>query len=261
MIDFDSRIANLDLRLFSEIPSQSTDQDKRSWLACQLAVREILPEYKYLEIGSYLGGSLQPYVRDPRCVRIYSIDKRSPSQPDERGFDWNYANNTTSRMLENLGKLEPLSVDKVVAIDGDTREMSADSCPEKVDICLIDGEHTDGAVMSDFRFCLSALDGRGAIMFDDAQIIYNGIADCITYLQEHSVAFNAYALPSKIFVIEIGDFPLHAHPEVHKLLVNNHEAYLFSLKDNDHYRRFANRKVFKLLRNFLLKARKSNVSY
>jgi hypothetical protein len=261
MRGFEELINGLDLSLFDEIPSQSTDEDKRSWLACQSAVRELLPEYKYLEIGSYLGGSIQPHLLDQRCVRIFSIDKRSPSQPDARGFDWNYANNQTERMTENLRRVASDQMDKLVTIDGDTREIGANAISEKIDLCLIDGEHTDRAVMSDFRFCLTAIKGTGAIMFDDAQITYNGLADCIDYLEEHSIGFNAYALPSKVFVIEIGDFPLHAHPKVYQRLVNNHAAYLFSLQDNDRYRRFANRQPFRLLRNFILKVRRSNISY
>src|SRR4051812_45896339 len=102
MTDFDSAIAQLDLQLFEKISSQSTDRDKRSMLACQLAVRELAPDYTYLEIGSYLGGSIQPHLLDPRCRTIFSIDKRPLSQPDERGFDFIYKNNSTARMMELL---------------------------------------------------------------------------------------------------------------------------------------------------------------
>jgi hypothetical protein len=115
-------------------------------------------------------------------------------------------------------------------------------------------------VFSDFRFCLEALKGTGAIMFDDAQITYNGLANCVDYLRERDIEFEAYVLPDKIFVIEIGDFPLHSHPKIYERLVSNHKAYLFSLQDNDRYRRFANRTPFRLVRNFILRARRSNVS-
>lgn len=261
MRNFESLLSDLDLELFAAIVSQSTDDDKQSWLACQLAVREMLPEYRYLEIGSYIGGSLQPYLFDSKCVSIYSIDKRPPSQPDARGFDWKYANNSTERMLDNLRKLDPEGVKKIKTIDGDTRGLDSNVIPDKIDLCLIDGEHTDGAVMSDFLFCVDAIGGTGAIMLDDAQIIYNGLADCIEYLRKKHIKFNAYVLPSKIFVIEIGDFPLHKNPKVHERLVNNHASYLFSLQDNDHYRRFANRAPFKIMRNLVVKVRNSNVNY
>ena len=44
MTDLETAISNLDLRLFEKIPSQSTDHDKQSMLACQLAVRELTGE-------------------------------------------------------------------------------------------------------------------------------------------------------------------------------------------------------------------------
>ncbi len=260
MKDFGSRLSSLDLELFSAIASQSTDEDKQSWLACQLAVREMLGSYAYLEIGSYLGGSIQPYLLDPQCARIYSIDKRPEAQPDERGIEYVYKDNSTVRMMDNLRQVAPDSIDKITTIDGDTREIGWTG-QDKIDLCLIDGEHTDAAVMSDFKFCLQAVKDAGAIMFDDAQITYNGLADCIDHLEKGSIKFNAYALPDKIFVIEIGDFPLHRHSRVYERLLNNHKAYLFSLRDNDRFRRFANRTPFRILRRLLVKARGGNVSY
>src|SRR4051812_12044666 len=94
MPQFEDRIAELDLSLFDVIPSQSTSDDKGSLLALQLAVRDAVGEYTYLEIGSYLGGSIQPHLLDPECRKIYSIDKRPRSQPDERGIDYIYENNS-----------------------------------------------------------------------------------------------------------------------------------------------------------------------
>lgn len=260
MSQFERAIGELDLSLFSAIPSQSTDEDKQSWLACQLAVRERLGEYRYLEIGSYLGGSLQPYLRDERCVAAWSIDKRPRAQPDERGVEYVYENNTTRRMIENLERVAPGKLDKLTTIDGDTRILGADAISEKIDLCLIDGEHTDAGVMSDFRFCLEAVKSKGAIMFDDAQITYNGLADCVDYLRENAIEFEAYVLPDKIFVIEVGGFPLHTHPKIYERLLGNHKAYLFSLQDNDRFRRFANRRPFRLVRNFVMRLRKANVS-
>ncbi|MGQ0543104.1 MAG: hypothetical protein ACT4O9_14870 [Blastocatellia bacterium] len=61
MPDFEQFITSLDLRLFEKITSQSTDNDKQSLLAVQNSVRELrVGEYRYLKIGSYLGGSIQP---------------------------------------------------------------------------------------------------------------------------------------------------------------------------------------------------------
>src|SRR2546425_13216515 len=99
MDDFDDRISRLDLSLFSRIESQSTANDRRSLLAVQLVVRQRQSEYCWLEIGSHLGGSLQALMVDPRCTRVISIDPRPSVQPDERGQDFRYVENSTQRML------------------------------------------------------------------------------------------------------------------------------------------------------------------
>lgn len=261
MNDFEQSISALDLRLFEKISSQSSDGDKGSLLAIQLATRELRPNYKYLEIGSYLGGSLQPYLLDDRCERIYSIDKRPASQPDERKIEYRYLNNSTERMMENLRGVSEERLAKIVTIDGDTREIGPESVPDKIDVCFIDGEHTDAAVMADFQFCLDKLNAAGGvILFHDSQIIYNGLARCIEHLKTIGKDFRAYILPHVVFVIEIGDFPLHRHPQIAKRLINNHEAYLFSLQDNDYYREFTNKMPFRLVRNFMSRMKKGNVS-
>lgn len=258
MTGFEDSIGQLDLGLFSAISSQSSDGDKQSLLACQLAAREIAGKYVYLEIGSYLGGSIQPHLLDERCSAIVSIDKRPLVQPDERGVDYTYLNNSTARMIENLRAVAPDQIDKIVTIDGDTGEIDPNSIDQKATICYIDGEHTDVAVVRDFRFCLDALDKNGAILFDDSDIIYNGLAECLRILDERGIVYRANILPDKIFAIEIGDFPLHQNELIRERLLNNHRAYLYSLQSNDLYRRFVNKKPFRLYRQLMVRLKGFN---
>jgi|SRR5215204_4348692 len=260
MSSFEQAITGLDLNLFEKIKSQSTEHDKQSFLAIQLAVRNLRPQYKYLEIGSYLGGSIQPHLLDDRCERIYSIDKRPLQQPDARGFDYTYLNNSTERMLEQLRDVAAEKMDKLTTIDGDSRSIDPAQISDEIDLCFIDGEHTDEAVMADFKFCLEVLNSNGCIAFHDAQITYNGLADCIAYLENSGLKFHAYCLPSIVFVVEIGDFPLHREPAIMERLLNNHQSYLYSLQDNDHYRRFANKYPFRTVRNFISRVLGGNVS-
>ena len=259
MTNFENAIKELDLRLFEKIPSQSTDHDKRSLLAVQAAVRELAGDYNYLEIGSYLGGSIQPHLLDPKCRAIYSIDKRPASQPDERGVEYVYQNNSTARMMETLRKVSDDS-GKIVTIDGDASTIDPSRIAEKIQLCFIDGEHTDAAVASDFEFCRKVLDDHGAIVFHDAQITYNGIADCLRRLENDGVTFRAFVLPHVVFVVEVGDFPIHKNAAVAEMLSDNHHSFLFALKDNDHYRRFATRFPFGLMRRMMLKVTGGNVS-
>lgn len=258
MNSFARQISELDIRLFEKIESQSTVADKQSLLACQLATRELTADYNYLEIGSYLGGSIQPYLLDENCQRIYSIDKRPEFQPDERGVDYQYQNNSTQRMLDLLREVDSGKVSKIETIDGDTREIKLTEIKDKIHLCFIDGEHTDEAVFADFRFCHSVLAENGAIAFHDAPIIYNGLAKCIEYLKQEKIKFRAYNLPSIVFVIEIGEFPLHRNPKMLEILTNDYEGFIYSLQFNDYYRQFANKKPFLLYRKFITKIKNLN---
>src|SRR5262249_24113809 len=78
------------------IHSQTSNSDK----VVLLKLREIArmtSSYSYLEVGSFLGGSLTPFVGDPCCIRVLSIDQRGRRQSDERGRTYDY----TSTSSEN----------------------------------------------------------------------------------------------------------------------------------------------------------------
>ena len=257
-MDLEKAIAELDISLFDAIESQSTEDDKRSLLACQSATRLLRDPYTYLEIGSYLGGSIQPHLLDPKCERIFSIDKRPAKQPDERGIDYIYENNSTARMVASLEAIA--STSKITTIDGDTSTIDPSAVDRRIDLCFIDGEHTDRAVFADFRFCLNVLAESGAIVFHDSTITYNGLADCIRYLEEQGTQYRAYSLPSIVFVIELNGFPMHHNPSVLDLLTNNHKSYLYSLQENDRYRRFAQKMPFRLYRRLLSLVQRNNIS-
>lgn len=258
--NFEELLSDLNLKLFEQINSQTTENDKRSLLACQLAARNLLGKFTYLEIGSYLGGSIQPFLLDDRCERIVSIDKRPPWQADARGIDYVYQNNSTERMLENLKKLAPEKIGKITTIDGDASEIAPEKIGEKLDMCFIDGEHTDKAVFSDFAFCYKVLKSDGAILFHDAATVYNGLSHIIQFLEKEKVQFKAYNLPDIMFVIEFGDFPLHREPAIAEMLVNNHAGYLASLKLNDNYRQFANKPMIRKVRQVRAWLSGANVS-
>lgn len=258
--DFQDMLGRTDLELFAQIPSQTTDNDKRSLLACQQAIRSILPAYNYLEIGSYLGGSIQPYLFDDQCKRVISIDKRPTVQPDERGVDYIYQNNSTERMLEKLRAVYAPGTAKVMTLDGDASEIDSKKVTPAPELCFIDGEHTDGAAFSDFMFCLKVLAPNGVIMFHDAAVVYNGLRRCTDHLEKEGIKFRAYNLPDVMFVIEIGDLPIHQHPALQERLNNNYQGYLMSLQYNDYYRNFANKSIFRWYRKMRVKIDRNNIS-
>jgi hypothetical protein len=235
-MDLARRIAALDTTLFDGIETETTPNDRRSLLALHQACAEHYENFGYLEIGSHLGGSLQVLVRDERCQKIVSIDSRPVSQPDERGHDWPYPENTTARMRELLAAVPGAELSKLETIDSSTEALTSEALDMRPALCFIDGEHTDKAVVRDARFCHRALGGQGWIAFHDSGIVYRGVGSFLAELAESGIEHRSYFLPDTILVIELGEERLAETPQVHEQILANAEGYLWTLLDNDKYR-------------------------
>jgi len=196
-----SRIASLDVSLF-QIESQTTLDDRRSFLAVHDAVGSLKDGYVYLECGSHIGGSLLPHILDPRCRLAYSVDKRPAVQSDARGCVFQYPDNRTQRMVDNLAVHAPAeSMRKLVTFDLDAGELTAAHITEQPDLVLIDAEHTVCAVFRDF-LNLSRLCGRSTVyIFHDANLIYEALQNIEIFLQHTGVAFDSYILRDSVFVL------------------------------------------------------------
>jgi Methyltransferase domain len=230
------RIAALDTSLFDSIETETTPQDRRSLLALHEACAQHYGSFSYLEIGSHLGGSLQVLIRDERCQRIVSIDARPSSQPDERGHDWPYPDNTTARMRSLLASVPGASLGKLETIDASTETLDSEALGMRPALCFIDGEHTDDAVVRDARFCHRALGGRGWIAFHDCGIVYRGVRSFLEELADSGVEHRTYFLPDTIIVLELGEKRLAETPQVLEQILANAQGYLRTLHDNDKYR-------------------------
>ena len=162
------RVNALDPALFRSIESQTTDDERRSLLAVQRATAARHESYVYLEIGSHLGGSIQPHLLDPRCTQIFSIDPRPRQQPDDRekGFVYTYEDNTTARMLDLLRAVDATQLDKITCFETDAAEVDPRAVRPAPHLVFIDGEHTSQAVLSDFAAC-------GRFMAEDATVLFH----------------------------------------------------------------------------------------
>jgi hypothetical protein len=198
---FDDRISGLDIVLFSQILSQTTDADKRSLLAVQACTRDCLGEYVYLEIGSYLGGSIQPHLLDSTCKKIYSIDKRPWAQPDERDPRFEYPDNSTERMLTPLRTVNPRRLSKVECLDGDTRSISPSLMQDAPNLCFVDGEHTLTSVVADFDFCSKVCAVGATVVFHDAQIVFRGLRSVVSKLKKAGREFTLHAMSDSAYVV------------------------------------------------------------
>lgn len=198
----------LPLSVFDPVETALTLNDRASLLALQGALRGRLREYAYLEIGSHLGGSLQPFLADDRCIRVYSIDPRPASQPDERGVADRYPANSTERMLATLRPAYRPRMHKLVSFERDARDVAADEVPDRPSFCFIDGEHTDIAAYRDFESCRRLAAARCVIAFDDVHLIFRGFSRAVLSLRDGGIAHRAYVLPDKVAVIELGGLDL-----------------------------------------------------
>lgn len=246
--DFEQRLSDLDPGLFEPVPSQTSPNDRRSLLACQFVIRRMTDSYGYLEIGSYLGGSIQPHLLDPRCRQIYSIDKRPAENPDNRGLTAKYKNNSTQRMLQMLAEVDGDGIQKITCFDSDSGDVDPAQLEEPVQLCMVDGEHTGEAVVRDFEFCFEALDGRGIVIFHDAPVVYEGLIEIVRGLEETGHEFHAYNLPDSLMVFELGRVPIHEQPSIASRLLDNHVGYLASIESLDDLRRWANLPPLRMIR-------------
>ncbi len=246
------RIAGHDISLFDAIETQLSDDDRRSLLALHAAVRDSYETFAYLEIGSYLGGSLQAVIRDPACSAIVSIDSRPPVQPDERGFVYEYPANSTERMRSALTSLPGADLEKMQTIDASTSELDPTSVAVAPQLCLVDGEHTDAAMLRDARFCLATLAGDACIAFHDTQVVYRGLDEFIRELSLAGVVHRTYFLPRSVFVVEIGASRLAAHSGFREAVLGNADGVLSLLEENgiyrDWFRRSARHRALTLVR-------------
>jgi hypothetical protein len=227
--DFQRKIESLDIRLFAQIASQTTEADKRSLLAIQRAVRNSSDSYVYLEIGSHLGGSIQPHLLDPLCSRIYSIDNRPFVIPDERGIEQKYDGNSTERMLGLLKSLDSDQVRKVKCFESLAKNIAPDKIKPRPQICFIDGEHTDSAVVSDFEFCFSVIDPDGIMVFHDSDLVYKGVKSIIAGLQKRQIRFTGLKLGGSVYAISLRNCPVADDPNIKQ---SARSARLYFLKSH-----------------------------
>lgn len=234
--------------IFAPIQAQLTDADKRSLLAAQWALRGLYRGYTYLEIGSHLGGSLQPHVLDPYCSTIVSIDARPVAVADDRVDAVPYPANSTAHMLALLRGVAGDAIGKIATIDADASAVDPARLPSQPHLCFIDGEHTERAAFSDYAWCRNVLRKDGVILFHDANIVFPAIEKILGSLKAAQQDFRSYVLPSTIFVIEFGEARIHACPAIQALLLNNSEAYLYGLMSMLHYRDVYSSGTMQLLR-------------
>lgn len=193
------RVAMRDITLFQHIEIQTSAADRITFLALHDAVAKALHEFSYLEIGSHLGGTLQVFIADPRCIGAVSIDPRPERQPDDRGQVFEYPGNSTHRMLALLAQVPHADLSKLPTIERSTEDISPQEL-SRPDVAFIDGEHTYGAALRDARSCRGVMGDSGLVVFHDSWLIGTAIA---AFAAECTPA-DAYPAYDGMYLVELG---------------------------------------------------------
>lgn len=183
---FDTPHTLSDLSDFFPIDSQSTPEDKLFLLNAIRLTRKA-GRYSYLEIGSFLGGSLAPFLMDSLCDAVLSIDDRGRIQPDERGIRYDYSQITTQSMINELARFH-IPTEKLATFDGSIDAL-IDKSPGSFDVALIDGEHTDEACFRDFLWTAPLMKSDSMVMFHDSTLIYKALKLIMVYLDKQRVPY------------------------------------------------------------------------
>lgn len=201
-MSFQERLQKLDISLF-DIPSASSAADKTAFLMAQCLIRRLHPDFTYLEIGSEKGGSILPYLLDPACQRIISIDPRPAAMNDERGTSFAYPEDGEAQMLARLSAYAP--IDRVIPIRSDIRDASPENLP-KAQIALIDGEHTNIACFSDANRVLDFVDEDCIILFHDANLIADAIQNYRLLLNRLNRPHSFVIVPDCVALVGLGKY-------------------------------------------------------
>ena len=194
-------IDRLDPAIFA-IGSQTTTNDRISFLRLQRLLRGRDGAYCYLEIGSHLGGSLVPHLADPRCAWVVSIDPRPLTQPDERGALFAYEENSTARMIAGLRRhLPEASLRRLQTFDLDAAAVPHAELRRPVQLALIDGEHTNTAAFSDFLSVLPLLADDAVVAWHDSNLITDAIQNVERFLDHGQIPYYSVFLPDNVAAI------------------------------------------------------------
>jgi hypothetical protein len=186
------------------ITSQTSTSDKLCILgAIRLARRS--GNYSYLELGSFRGGSLTPFLMDPACTSVVSVDDRGRVQPDERGVGYDYTEITTQNMLDEFHRRD-LNTNKLRTFDGSIDRLT-DVGSSSFDLAFIDAEHTDEACFRDFLWTLPLAKENSIVLLHDSTLVYKALRLIMLYLDKEGRKYTFYkCLDSEVSAVLRGDF-------------------------------------------------------
>lgn len=168
------------------IQSQTSETDKDFIFRMKNIFGALQRPYDYVEIGSFMGGSLTPFLFDSYCLSVLSIDDRGHAIKDERGINVDYTPITSQAMRDNLTK-HGVPTTKLTTYDYSIETLA--SVERRYDLAFIDGEHTDLACFRDFLYVLPLLKSDAIVMFHDSSLVYKALQMIRVYATRNFPSF------------------------------------------------------------------------
>ena len=217
------------------ISSQTSDTDKIFILKTIETVLLNEPIFKYIEVGSFMGGSLTPFLMERGCSLVASIDERGKHSSDERGAKFDYSEITSKSMIDKLIS-HGIDISKLLIHDGTVKTFHCDE--NTFDIAFIDGEHTDVACVRDFIWIYPKMKNNSIILFHDSTIIHKGLSIILELLVEKGIQFKLLKdLNSEISAAFMGEYAALNHREI--------------FGDSEDWQQFQNRSEIAMLRSVI----------
>jgi hypothetical protein len=254
-------LSSIDTSIFS-IPSQTSQEDRVALEQIRNFISEQTTDYNYLELGSYLGGTLLPHVLSPSCSKVLSVDKRVSNQPDERRSQgYSYQGITTDDLMTQLRKNVPDStyLNKVSTHDGVIDDLDPQLILKDYSIgfqlCFIDAEHTNEAVFSDFLHTHRLSSPDSVILLHDSWMLGSGIRNIISHLTFLKVPFFFRHLQGSVTAFFLGKYanpdqlPRSIHPGHFDQVAYFTEIsnYLWSRREQEYIRNLSTSALLKVL--------------
>jgi len=135
--------------------------------------------------------------------------------------------NSTEAMLKGLARALPVSdLGKIQAFDADASEVNVAAIDPAPALCFIDGEHTNPAALSDFRFCLRVGAPDCVFAFHDDYIIAGAIRSARRLLRAQERRAVGMKLTGSVYVLVRGELAARAAARLAPLSQNG-TAYFF----------------------------------
>jgi len=108
----------------------------------------------------------------------------------------------------------------------DASMLTSSQIQEKPDLILIDAEHTNAAVFSDFLSIYRLCQPAAMYAFHDANLIYSGLQNIETFLRHVGIDFASYILPDFLFALATNEGKRTLRPIGERFGLNRQQYFL-----------------------------------